>query len=112
MNTKETLRKYYLVGIDEKDEVVKLFKTDKICCIDGLYVHSGYKGGGIGRILLNKLLDKMTQKGINEFFLEAIPSELSSDSTMSLNELVEFYRKFGFEEILRTNNSVLMFLKK
>ncbi len=114
------LNREYLTGIINKRKIRLLFKTEKICCIDFLNVYGDYRDLGIGSMLIDKLIGFCKKRGIEEYFLDANPSDLSNDNSLDLNNLKKLYSTFGFKEIEKSNyeikkqgkNNILMCITK
>lgn len=71
-------------------------------CID---VDDNYKNYGIGSQLMKRGIELMKKNGYNQFYLNASPMGFKGLGTM---DLVEFYKKFGFKELLNQGHNVLM----
>lgn len=53
-----------------------------------MYIDSNYRGIGLGRLLIQKSIDKAKEMGFTQIYLESLPE---------LNKAVSVYEKFGFE---------------
>ena len=98
----------YILG-DElgEDEIYNIFPEDIIVKIEYISIDDDFKGLGIAKELMTEALSTMKDDGYTQFFLNASPMGFGG---LSLNTLVEFYKKFGFKEIINQGNNVLMYL--
>jgi putative acetyltransferase len=62
-----------------------------ICEMKRLYVRPQYRGKGLGRILVERLIAEARGIGYERMRLDTIPS--------SMQDAIELYRRMGFEEI-------------
>lgn len=93
----------------DEDEFLKIFPRERIIKIEHIKVDDFYKNEGIGTMLMKKGIETMKKKGFDQFYLNASPM---GSSGLNLNDLVDFYKKFGFKELLHQGGNVLMALTK
>ncbi len=67
------------------------FSLDGICEMKRLYVRPGFRGGKLGRKLVECLLDEARQLGYHSMRLDSYRPMMQA--------AIELYRKFGFREI-------------
>lgn len=90
---------------DEWDINEGFFETNKIGEIQNLKVEPKYMSMGIGRKLMNLLLEWFKELNITEFYLNASPMGFHG---LDLNELIEFYETFGFNVVTNDPDNSLM----
>ena len=88
-----------------EDEFNELFPESEIVKFEHLQVEDEYKKLGIGSELMKRGIALMKKNGYTQFYLNASPMGFSGLDTTNL---VNFYKKFGFEEILNQGHNVLM----
>ena len=64
---------------------------DNICEMKRLYVRPAYRGHGLGRILVERVIAEARAIGYERMRLDTVAS--------SMQDAVELYRRMGFEEI-------------
>lgn len=97
----------YEFGDDfDEDEIYNIFPDDIIIKIDYMDVKDGYKGSGVGKELMKRIIMKMKEEGYEQFYLNASPMGFSG---LPLDVLVNFYEKFGFKILKDQGNNVLMY---
>lgn len=87
----------------------ELFPSGTLFYIQGVHVDAKYRGLGHAKFLIQKAIDKAKQLKIDRVFLNADAIEYYDGLKQA--DLVEFYKKFGFEEILNQGHNSLMLLK-
>lgn len=75
----------------EKEDWAGIKKGQKFGWIDGIYIKKEYRSKGIGKILVQKVLEELKKK-VNVVKLKAV--------SKNLRNLVRFYEKFGFKEAM------------
>lgn len=83
----------------------KLYPDEKIVKISHIVVDDKYKNSGIGSKLMERGMKLMKKNGYNQFYLNASPMGFKGLGTAAL---VNFYKKFGFKELLNQGHNVLM----
>lgn len=96
---------YEFDDVFDEDEFYELFTDDSIVKISHIVVDNEYKNSGVGSELMKRAMKLMKKEGYTQFYLNASP--MGSDG-LALDDLVAFYKKFGFEEILHQGGNVLM----
>jgi len=88
----------YLAYIDgEPAGCIGLKKIDEESCeMKRLYVRPAFRSRGLGRILVQKIIDDGKEIGYQRMMLDTLPF---------LKSAVRLYREFGFYEIKRYNDS-------
>jgi putative acetyltransferase len=67
------------------------FPLDATCEMKRLYVRPGFRGGKLGRELVERLLDEARLLGYRSMRLDSHPPTMQA--------AIEMYRKFGFREV-------------
>lgn len=90
-------RLYLLYVNDELAGCVGLRKLDKEKCeLKRLYVKPRFRGEGLGELLLERIMGDARRIGYKYMYLDTLPF---------LKTALKMYRRFGFEEIERYNDS-------
>lgn len=98
----------YELGDDfTNDEIDEMFPEQTVVKIEHISIEDEYKGVGIAKKLMKKMLYLMKKNGFNQFYLNASPMGFGGLRT---NSLVEFYKKFDFKVLLDQGHNVLMYL--
>lgn len=96
---------YEFNDVFDKKTFYKLYPNDEIVKIEHIEIDDNYKKSGIGSELMKRGMELMKKNGYNQFYLNASPMGFKGLSTM---DLVKFYKKFGFKELLNQGHNVLM----
>jgi GNAT superfamily N-acetyltransferase len=91
----------------EANDIKKIFPNNRFAEIDYLVVHDEHYGMGYGKLLMQSALNYARSKGETVAYLNAAP--LGQNTPMGVQDLVEFYKKFGFQVILDDGHNVEMF---
>ena len=92
-----------------EDEYNELFPEDKFMNIGYLEIKQRqYMGEGIAKELMTRAIHKAKQQGFNTIWLNASPM---GNQGLALDDLVRFYKKFGFKEMLHQGNNTQMILR-
>jgi ribosomal protein S18 acetylase RimI-like enzyme len=75
----------------------ELFPGDRFAKIEYITVATEYTGKGYAKALMNKALEHIKESGETRVYLNASPM---GHNEMDLYDLVNFYKKFGFEIII------------
>ncbi|HWS28885.1 MAG TPA: GNAT family N-acetyltransferase [Clostridia bacterium] len=76
---------------------VALRKLNDVCCeMKRLYVRPMYRGLGIGKMLMEKVISDATQIGYRHIRLDTFPF---------MQEAIQMYGRYGFYEIERYNDN-------
>ena len=88
----------YLLYVDDKlAGCVGLRKMDKEKCeLKRLYVKPAFRGQQLGELLLERIMTDARRIGYKYMYLDTLPF---------LKTAIRMYRRFGFEEIERYNDS-------
>ena len=85
---------FYLVAVSKDDHLLGgagIFPSpglpDGVCELVKMYLHQQARGMGLGRLLINKCLEKAKTAGYRKVYLETMPE---------LGKAVSVYEKFGF----------------
>ena len=90
-------RLYLLYVNDELAGCVGLRKLDKQKCeLKRLYVKPRFRGEGLGELLLERIMGDARRIGYKYMYLDTLPF---------LKTALKMYKRFGFEEIERYNDS-------
>lgn len=87
-------------------KILKLNHYDKIFYINNLYIETPYLNKGLGKMLLNTMLDYAKNHKFNNIYLTAEPV---GHKNFDLFQLVEFYKRRGF--VVITGNSFTSLMK-
>lgn len=99
----------YFEGDFTEEEYDQLFPEDQGTFISWLEVYDDmFKSAGIGRRLMNMAIEKSKQLGFSRIYLNASP--IKSELSLGLNDLVNFYKSFGFQVIKNQGHNVQMLL--
>jgi GNAT superfamily N-acetyltransferase len=99
---------WYFEDDMSEDEYYELFPDDEFMQIGYLNVYDKkYMGEGIAKKLMKLAIDKAKKEGFDTIYLNASPMGTEG---LKLNNLVDFYKKFGFKEIINQGNNVQMIL--
>jgi GNAT superfamily N-acetyltransferase len=96
---------YEFEDVFDEETFEKLYPDSKIVKIEHIEVDDDYKNSGIGSQLMKYGMELMKKNGYNQFYLNASPMGFKGLTTM---DLVDFYKKFGFKELLNQGHNVLM----
>lgn len=96
---------YEFEDIFDEDEFYELYPDDIIIKIEDVRVNDECKGMGIGSELMKRGMRLMQSQGYKQYFLNASPMGREG---LDLSDLVDFYKKFGFKELLHQGNNVNM----
>jgi GNAT superfamily N-acetyltransferase len=96
---------YEFDDVFDEDTFYNLYPDNEIVKISHLQVEDEYKKLGIGSELIKRGIELMKKQGYNQFYLNASPMGFKGLDT---NNLVTFYKKFGFKELLNQGHNVLM----
>jgi len=96
---------YEFDDVFDEDTFEELYPNSKIVKIEHIEVDDNYKNYGIGSELMKRGMELMKNNGYNQFYLNASPMGFKGLGTM---DLVKFYKKFGFKELLNQGHNVLM----
>lgn len=100
---------YELDDVMSEDDIIELFPDNTLVKIEHVEVNKEYRGGGIARELMNRLMSTLEQEGFVQFYLNASP--MGVDKGFNKSELVDFYKKFGFSVLLDQGDNTLMIKK-
>jgi len=96
---------YEFEDVFDEDTFNEMYPDSEIVKIEHIDVDDNYKNSGIGSQLMKRGMELMKKNGYNQFYLNASPMGFKGLGTM---DLVEFYKKFGFKELLNQGHNVLM----
>jgi len=96
---------YEFEGVFDEETFDEIYPDSEIVKIEHIEVDDNYKNFGIGSELMKRGMKLMKRNGYNQFYLNASPMGFKGLGTM---DLVEFYKKFGFKELLNQGHNVLM----
>lgn len=96
---------YEFEDVFDEDTFNELYSDSEIVKIEHIEVDDNYKNSGIGSELMKRGMKLMKKNGYSQFYLNASPMGFKGLST---TDLVDFYKKFGFKELLNQGHNVLM----
>ena len=82
---------------------------DNFTKIEKLGVDSLYRKKGIATYLINRTISWAKGKGISGLYLTACTSSISFDNSLTQDELVQFYKKLGFQQRSENNSADLIY---
>lgn len=97
---------------DFSDDVIpeelfyEIFGDDTLVKLEHLQVEDGFKNEGIGTQLMTNGLEFMKKQGYTKFYLNASPMGFDG---LNIKNLINFYKKFGFKELLNQGNNCIMY---
>ena len=94
-------------GEFSEEDYIKLFPNDRFAEIDILEVINDERGRGYAKMLVQNAISEAKKEGYKVMYLNASPM---GDSGMGIDELVGFYKSFGFETFIKTEHNEEMFL--
>lgn len=98
---------WYFADEMSEEEYNDLFVDDAFVRIGDVKIQKGARGEKIGKELMKRGLNKIKRMGYDTVYLNASPTD--SDG-LPLNDLVNFYKSFGFKPFLNQGNNVQMIL--
>lgn len=99
---------WYFKDSFTEEQYDEFFPDDKFIDIAWIQVSKQkFRGEGIAKELMKRALAKAKQQGFNRIYLNASPIGFDS---LSIQDLVNFYKSFGFKEILHQGHNVQMLL--
>ena len=100
---------YYFDGDFTEEEYDQYFPKDVTTFISWVEVYNDiHKGNGIARRLMNMAIAKSKQLGFDRVYLNASP--IQSEKSLPLNDLIDFYKSFGFQIIKHQGGNAQMLL--
>ena len=100
---------WYFQDEFSEEQYNEFFPEDKFMNIGYLEIKQRkYMGEGIAKELMKRAIRKAKQQGFNTIYLNASPMGTAG---LGLNDLVSFYKKFGFKEILNQGHNIQMLLQ-
>lgn len=96
---------YEFEDVIDEDSFYNLYPDSEIIKLSHLTVDDNYLNTGVGTQLVKNGINLMKNKGYKQFYLNASPMGFNG---LRLPDLVNFYKKFGFKELLNQGNNVLM----
>jgi ribosomal protein S18 acetylase RimI-like enzyme len=98
---------YEFADIMSEDKYDSIFETRNVAHLENLVVDEYYQNSGLGKKLIELAFKELKRRNIKEIYLNAYPKGKGLD----LTDLVEFYKKSGFNIILNQGGNVLMYSK-
>jgi len=84
-----------------EEEYDVMFPDDSFFKIEYVSVDDGYKGDGLGKLMMSKAIALIKNNGIDTVYLNASPMGFTG---LDISDLVGFYKKFGFKVIQKTGD--------
>jgi GNAT superfamily N-acetyltransferase len=100
---------YEFDDVMDEDDVYDMFPDDTLVKIEHVEVDKQYRGSGVAKEMMNRLMGELEQQGFKQFYLNASPMGIHKGFDKS--ELVNFYKKFGFDVLLDQGGNTLMIKK-
>jgi GNAT superfamily N-acetyltransferase len=98
---------WYFANDMSEEDYNDLFIDDQFVRIGDVKIEKSARGQKIGKELMKRGLNKIKRMGYDTVYLNASPTD--SDG-LPLNDLVNFYKSFGFRPFLNQGNNVQMIL--
>ena len=98
---------WYFEDDFSEEKYEEMFPDDMFVKIEHIEINDIFKGQGIAKKLMKLAIQKSKQLGYNRIYLNASPMGFSG---LKLNDLVQFYKDFGFKEILNQGRNIQMLL--
>lgn len=95
---------YEFSDVLSEDEFEELYPENEIIKIEWIEVDDEYKYQGVATALMTELMQHL-KGNYSQFYLNASPI---GNSGLQLNDLVNFYKNFGFKVIRTQGDNVLM----
>ena len=92
---------------DIPEEHQHLFKEEKYAELETLYVNGSHRGQGFAGSLITETLDYIRTRGYSIAYLNACPTDYYG---LSLYNLTNFYKGYGFESFIIEDNNEEMLL--
>lgn len=100
---------WYFEDEMSEEQYDEFFPEDKFMNIGYLEIKQRkYMGEGIAKELMKRAIHKAKQQGFNTIWLNASPMGTQG---LALTDLVGFYKKFGFKEMLHQGHNTQMILR-
>jgi len=96
---------YEFDDVFSEEEFDEIYPEDQIVKIEYIDINDSFKNQGIATKLMGLMMDTMKKRGYTQYYLNASPMGFTG---LRLNDLAEFYKKFGFKELKHQGNNVLM----
>jgi ribosomal protein S18 acetylase RimI-like enzyme len=100
------------------EEYDDFFPEDKFLYLRDLYVYKNFRHKGYGNILMSRFLETFNKphkvyEDFNKYpvCLNASPFDEFHNNTLTLEYLIEFYKKFGFSIMKKQKNNCFMILE-
>lgn len=84
-----------------EDDYYELFPDDRFYIIEVIKVFDNHQGGGYGKELMGKAIEYVKSNNGDRIYLNASPM---GNRGLGIDDLVQFYKKFGFQIIPHTDN--------
>lgn len=104
LSDKEAFNLDFKQDLDWK-EFKKLYGDQKIMAINVLRVEGEHQNYGVGKGLVKKALELANEAGVRQVYLNAAPM---GPNGLRNSELIEFYKKLGFIELMKKGNGTIM----
>jgi GNAT superfamily N-acetyltransferase len=98
---------WYFADEMSEEEYDDLFIDDEFFRIGHVKTEPQARGQKIGKELMKRALNKIKRLGVDTVYLNASPTDFNG---LPLNDLVEFYKSFGFKPFLNQGGNVQMIL--
>ena len=94
-------------GDMKEEDYIKIFPNDTFAKIEHLNVVDGEKGKGYAKMLVQNAINTSKKEGYTVMYLNASPMGFSG---LNINDLVGFYKSFGFQTLIDSGHNVEMFM--
>ncbi len=106
--TMEMLIDGYGFDLEDFEDLSPLNRSEPIMKLESILVVNAYKGQGVGKLMMEKVIEEAKKRGYDQMYLNASPMGWSG---LPHNALVEFYKKFGFKVVEdQGHNSIMVAL--
>lgn len=103
--TLEMLNDGYGFDLEDFDDVKPLDRSKPIMKLESILVINAHKGQGLGKLMMEEIIEETRKRGFEQMFLNASPMGWTG---LTHSGLVAFYKKFGFEEIENQGGNTIM----
>jgi len=94
-----------LSDVIDEDECDRLFPDDLTGSISHVKVDKNYLRQGIAKHMMQDLMIELRKRNLRYFYLNASTMDTYG---ATLEQLVEFYKQFGFRELVDQGNNMIM----
>lgn len=105
--TNDVLYEYELKDDLDYDTFNGVFKNDIIVKIEHINIIDEFRGCDYGKMIMDYTMSYLKKEGYTNYYLNASPMGYDG---LNQDNLVKFYKSFGFKELLKQYNNTLMYI--